>query len=132
MKTKVYLFLFFCITLFSLGFFILILFNVDPYSADILSQSAFFVSLFAFIFGILTLVSFYVRVKISNNEVFFANFAPSVRQSVLVALVFVGLLVLKTLQVLTWWDGAMFALAILLLELYFQNKQITSNKLQEQ
>ena len=132
MKTKVYLFILFCITLFSLGFFILILFNVDPYNADILSQSAFFISLFIFIIGILTLIGFYVRVKITNNEVFYANFAPSVRQSILVALVIVGLLVLKTLQVLSWWDGAMFALAILLLELYFQNKQISNNKLQEQ
>lgn len=128
MKTRMYLFLLFCITLFSLGFFILILFNVNPYQSDLLTNSMFFVSLFIFITGILTLVGFYFRVKISNNEIFFSNFTPSLRQASLFSLTIVGILVLESLRVLTWWDAIMLALSILLIELYFQNRNITDKK----
>lgn len=131
MKTRVYLFLFFCLTLFTLGFFILILFNIDPFDSDLLSISMFFISLFVFITGILTLIGFYFRVKISNNEIFFANFKPSLRQAILVSLVIVGILVLNTLRVLTWWDALMFTLSIFLIELYFQNKHISQKILKQ-
>lgn len=127
MKTRLYLFVLFCITLFSLGFFILMLFNTNPYNSDIFTVSMFFVSLFIFITGIITLIGFYVRVKMSNNEVFYANFKPSLRQALLFALAIVGIFVLNSLKVLTWWDGIMLALSILLVEMYFQNKLI-SNK----
>lgn len=126
MKTKLYLFLFFCLTLFSFGFFILILSNINPYESDILTISMFFVSLFIFISGILTLIGFYIRVKMSNNEVFFANFKPSLRQAVLFSLALMGILILQTLKVLTWWDALMLSLSILLIELYFQNRKIIS------
>ncbi len=131
MKTRIYLFIFFCITLFSLGFFILIFSNVDPYSSDTLTISMFFISLFIFLTGLLTLIGFYLRVKFTNNEVFYANFKPSLRQATLFSLAFSGVLILNSLQVLTWWDGIMFALSILLVELYFQNKLISNNQLQK-
>ena len=89
----------------------------------------FFVSLFVFITGILTLIGFYIRVKISNNEVFFANFKPSLRQAALFSLALTGILALQTLRVLTWWDALMLALSILLIELYFQNKNIIQKTL---
>lgn len=129
MKTRIYLFLLFCVTLFTLGFFILMFFNVNPYTSDNLTISMFFISFFIFLTGLLFLLGFYFRVKISNNEVFYANFAPSFRQALLISLVLVGLLVLKSLKVLAWWDGIMFALSVLLLELYFQNRNINLSSL---
>lgn len=122
MKTRLYLFVFFCLTLFSLGFFILILSNINPFDSDILTISMFFVSLFIFITGILTLIGFYIRVRVSNNEIFFANFKPSLRQATLFSLALIGILIFQSLKVLTWWDALMLTLSILLIELYFQNK----------
>lgn len=128
MKTRIYLFIIFCITLFALGFFMLILLNIDPYKSDFLTISIFYITFAVFIMGIITLLGFYFRIKMNNNEVFFSNFKPALRQAFLITLVIVGLLILRTLRVLTWWDGIMFALAILLLELYFQNKKIIGIK----
>lgn len=124
MKTRLYIFIIFCINLFSLGYLIMILFNYNPYYADNFTITMFFISLFLFLSSILSLIGFYIRIKIYNNEVFYANFAPSLRQAILISLVIVGLMVLNSLKVLTLWDGLMFAFSILLLELYFQNKQI--------
>lgn len=132
MKTKIYLFILFCITLFSLGFFILILFNTNPYQEDILTISAFFASLFIFIAGLLTLIGFYTRVKMSNNEIFYSNFKPSLRQALLISFAMVGVLILNSLDVLTWWDAIMFILSIILLELYFQNKFINNKQLKNE
>ena len=131
MKTRSYLFALFCITLFSLGFSVFMIFNTNPYGSDVLTISMFFLSLFIFLTGILTLLGFYFRVKISNNEVFYANFYPAIRQAGLLSFVIIGLLVLNSLKVLTWWDAIMFALAILLLELYFQNKFIDNKHISQ-
>lgn len=127
MKTKSYLFVLFCVTLFSLGFSVFMFLNINPYTSDALTIGMFFLSIFIFLTGIITLLGFYFRVKITNNEVFYANFFPSLRQATLLSIVIVGLLILKSLKVLAWWDGIMFALAIALLELYFQNKNIDNN-----
>lgn len=131
MKTRSYLFILFCVTLFSLGFSVYMLLGTDPYASDALTISIFFISLFIFITGLLTLLGFYFRVKISNNEVFYAHFYPAIRQAGLIAFVLVGLLILNSLRVLTWWDAIMFALAVLLLELYFQNKNIDNKNIDQ-
>lgn len=124
MKTKLLIFIIFCINLFSLGYLIMILFNYDPFYSDNFVLIMFFISLFLFLLTILTLLGFYIRIKIYNNEIFHAIFFPSLRQAILFSIVTVGLMILSSLKILTLWDGTMFALAILLLELYFQNKQI--------
>jgi hypothetical protein len=126
-NVRFYLFVFFCLTLFSLGFFVLILFNINPFTADLFTLSIFYISLFIFLTGIFTLLLFYLRIKLSNNEIFFANFNPSLRQSILISLSIVIILILKTLNVLSWWDGLLFVFSILLIEMYFQNKQIIKN-----
>jgi len=122
MKIKNNLFILFCIILFTFGFFILLLINTNPFEADYLTITMFFLTLYIFITGLLTFIGFYYRIKKSNNEIFYANFYPSLRQASLISLILVGLLVLSSLKVLTWWDGIMFSLAIILLELFFQNK----------
>lgn len=122
MTLKHYLFTLFSTTLIALGAWLVIFFNVDPKSADALTITAFFASLFLWITGILTFLGFYLRIWLSNREIIFANLPPSFRQAILGTLAFVGLLVFKYLQVLNWWTAIPFVIICLLVELYFQTR----------
>lgn len=122
MKIKTYLFTLFCITLLSLGVFLTILFNFDPTSADFITKSAFFASIFILTTGLLTFSNFYIRIWATNKEVIFSHLPISIRHSVLISLVFVGLMILSSLKVLTWWDAGMFIVVIIMLELFFRTR----------
>lgn len=121
-KIKSYLFGIFVLTLLAMGVWLLILFNFNPYQADLLTVITFFVSLFLWLTGIFILIGFYIKVQISNNEIIYSFISSTIRQSIILALAIVGILVLRTLRVLTWWDGILLALAVLLLELFFRTK----------
>lgn len=124
MKLQVYLFLIFIVTLITLGTWLLILFNIDPGTADFISTSAFFASFFTWVAGILTFIFFYVRIKMTNKEIIFAHLPQSLRQAVLVSLSITLIAVLSMLKVLTWWSAVMLAVTILLLELFFRTKKV--------
>lgn len=97
----------------------LILFYVNPYNSGALGLIAFYVSLFFASIGTLTLIGFYLRVWFSKNEILFAHVNPSFRQAILLSIILVGSLVLQAFRLLTWWDGALFVLSIVLIEFYF-------------
>jgi len=101
----------------------LILFYINPYNSGPLGLTAFYVSLFFASVGTLTLIGFYLRVWFSKNEVLFAHVNPSFRQAILLSIILVGSLVLQGFGLLTWWDGALFVLAIVLLEFYFISRK---------
>lgn len=119
---KSYLFGLFCVTILALGIFVLILLNIDPETADILTKGAFFASLYVFIVGILTLIGFYARVAKSNKEIFFAHITPAFRQSALLGLIIIIILLMKMLKLLNWWDAITVSLAVILFEMYFQTR----------
>lgn len=100
----------------------LILFYVNPYNTNALGLVAFYVSLFFASVGTLTLVGFYLRVWFSKNEILFAHVNPSFRQAILLSIILVGSLVLQSFKMLTWWDGALFVLCIVLIEFYFLSR----------
>lgn len=122
MKLKKSLFSLFAVTLLAFGGWLTILFNVDPAQADRFQFIALYASIFLFLTGILTFVGFGVRILLSNREVVYAHFAPSLRQGMLVAFALVGLLFLQSLRVLSVIDAGAFVLAILLIELFFRAK----------
>lgn len=124
MKTKSILFTLFCVSLFSIGLLFYLLLNTSPYTSDNLTISMFFISIFGLLFSVFSLIGFYLRIRLSNNELYHSLLGPTIRQSVLLSTVLTGLVLLKALKVLTIWDGVMFSLSILLLEIYFQNRRI--------
>ena len=97
----------------------MILYYVDPSSTGVVGLSAFYVSLFFALIGLLTLVGFYMRVWFSKNEILFAHVGPAFRQAILLSLVLVGSLLLQSFRLLTWWDGGLFIASVALLEFYF-------------
>lgn len=123
MTIKYQLFGIFTGTLLALGIFLAIFFNSDPYTADIFTKTAFFVSLFLFFGGFLTFLGFYLRVYFSNREVIYDNFPVALRQALLVSFLLTGLLVLQSLRVLSLWDSIILTVVVILIELYFRSRK---------
>lgn len=97
----------------------LILLYVNPGEAGIVGLAGFYVSLFFSLVGTFTLLGLTLRIWFSHNEVLFAHVGVSFRQAILLAVVSVGCMLLQQFQVLNWWDGALFAISVALLEFYF-------------
>lgn len=81
------------------------------------------VSLFFTLVCLFSLVGFTIRVRIGNNEVLFDAFKTSLRQGVLVGLYALGILGLASIRLLTWWDGVLLALSLILFEIYFKSSK---------
>ncbi|MDD3678898.1 MAG: hypothetical protein PHT36_01485 [Patescibacteria group bacterium] len=83
----------------------------------------YYVSLLLFLMGLFTLIIFLLRKWWMHNEIIFTNVKASIRQGFLIALLICFLLLLSSLQLLTWWDGGILVLSFILLELFLRNKR---------
>lgn len=72
---------------------------------------------------LLSMITFYLRRKITNNELHFANIKVSFRQSFLLAVFLELTLFLASIRLLTWWDIILLALSLGLFELYFESNK---------
>ena len=122
MNLRTYLFGLTLSSIFCWAAFLIIIFTVNPYQADSLNLSFFFISLFFALLGTFALLGFYFRVKWGNLDAIYAYLGISLRQAIWFSLCIVGLLILQAFRVLTWWDGALLVSAILLFELFFRTK----------
>lgn len=83
------------------------------------------VSIFFTLTCLISLVGFFIRTKLSNNEVVFDAFKTSLRQGVLVGFYALGVLGLAAIRLLTWWDALLLALSLILFEIYFNGSKET-------
>jgi hypothetical protein len=97
--------------------------NIDPTDAGILGLASFFSSLFFALAGTFGLIGFYIRVWLSGNEIIYENIGLSFRQGVLISLCIIGILALQGIRMLTWWNGILLVLIIIMLEFYFMAKR---------
>jgi predicted MFS family arabinose efflux permease len=132
MKLKRALFTIFTLTLLSFGGWFTIIYYIDPFKSSVSTFILLYVSIFFFTMGILTFIGFWLRVLLSNKEVVYAHFTPSLRQSILIAFALTGLLFLQSLRVLSAVDAGAFILAILLLELFFRGTRKPSTTTDEE
>lgn len=79
------------------------------------------ISLFFSLFCLVSLVGFLLRVRTSNNELLYEAIKSSLRQGFLVGLYAVAILGLGGVKLLTWWDGLLLALSLVLFEIYFKS-----------
>lgn len=121
-KLRKYFFSLFAVTIFAVGVFLAIIFNVDPQAADILTFGALLASIFLSLSGFLTLVIFYLRVKLSNWEILFAQLPIAMRHAALISLAATGLVFLRMLRVLGWWEAGLYLIILILLEAYFKTR----------
>jgi hypothetical protein len=110
------------ITLISLGALVFVTFYVDPVKSGIIGKIIFYLVLFFSISGILNLFFIFSRRKIMGNETALSTVGLSFRQSILLSILCVGLLILQSFRVLAWWDGLLLVSGIFLVELYFLSR----------
>lgn len=123
MGLRLYLFGLYSVAVLSVGLATLLVFNVDPFSAPTWIIILTYALLFLFLTCLFGIIGFYLKVKLSNREVIFANLGPALRQSALFAFLMVGLIFLLQVKSLNWWIGILFVIAILMLELFFRSKK---------
>ena len=123
------LFYLFSATITSLTIWLYFLFHVDPTYADILIWIAFMASLFFWLSGFLGFIIFYLKINFYNQEIIYSLLPTSLRQASEISLIIVGLLSLQSLKVLGWWEGGLYILVILLLEMFFQTKPFPQQNL---
>ncbi|KKQ74639.1 MAG: hypothetical protein US94_C0001G0040 [Berkelbacteria bacterium GW2011_GWB1_38_5] len=128
MILRLYLFSLYFILFISAGLVALILFNVNPYQSPFWMLLIFYFTLFLFWTAVFGLIGFYLRIWMTNREVIFAHLIPTLRQSLLISLVFVGLLFLQQMRVLNWWVASLLVVAILMIELFFKSKNYSPKK----
>ena len=120
MKIKSYLFFLFSVTVFAIASVILDIFNYNPYQSGVGVFVNFYFSFFLSITGVLSIIIFFLKIKLKKGEWSQVHLLPSIRQASLVALSLTVLLVLKGLKLLDWWVAGPLVVSIILLELFFQ------------
>ncbi|HOX11149.1 MAG TPA: hypothetical protein PK333_04130, partial [Candidatus Moranbacteria bacterium] len=110
--------------LIALAAWVLVILNIDPDKSGIVGQILFYVSTFLLFAGIA--IIFFTRVRrfsAGNDEDALCYLGTSFRQGILTSILIVGLMILQQNRILTWWDGALVVVGILLVELYFLTRK---------
>lgn len=125
MKIKRNLFFLFVITIFSLISVVLCISNYNPFSIGIYQFLYFYLSVLFSFWGFAAILLFAVKIKLSRKETIYIHFWPAVRQGMFFAIGVTLLLVLRGLQLLDIWVGIPVLVIIILIELFFQTKNVS-------
>ncbi len=91
---------------------------VDPTTASRLVLTSFYISLFLFVTGILTLVGLTLRSKYSQG-LYLTSLGVSLRQAALLSLLVVLTLLLLSNNLLHWWVSIILLTFFIFLEIFF-------------
>ncbi|MFA6096458.1 MAG: hypothetical protein WC788_02400 [Candidatus Paceibacterota bacterium] len=100
----------------------LIVLNVDPNNTGFPGLVVFYLSLFFALSGLFSFLGFWARRKIVLNKAEFSQVGISFREGVLLSFMFVGMLFLKSIELLNTYNAALFIFGISLLEFYFMSR----------
>ncbi len=106
----------------GLSLVLLLLVNFTSPEMGALSYGTFFISLFLLLICLATIIGFYGRRRLSNNEVLYKNLKSAFRQGTLVALYITVLLILRAAALLNWWDAALLAVSVISFDMFFKGK----------
>lgn len=110
------------VTLFSIAGFVIVVRQADPETSGPIGKVLFYTILFFALSGVLNLMLLWLRRKMTTRETAFENVGLSLRQSMLLSFLAIGLLIMQSFRVLVWWDGLLLLAGIFLVELYFLSK----------
>lgn len=123
MTLKSYLWGMRLVALISLAALAFVVFYVDPDTSGAIGKVIFYFVLFFAFSGILNLFLIFSRRKIMGSETALATIGLSFRQSILLSLFVVSLMVFQSFRMLVWWDGLLLAAGIFIIELYFLSRK---------
>lgn len=106
-----------------LWFTILISQFIDPFTAGFFGFFFFYSSLFLFLFGMLYAVnsSLYKRFFVTSSA--YKNVQQATRRAFLLSILLVGLLLLQSFRILTWYNCILFVLIISVAEYIFISRK---------
>ncbi len=96
----------------------LVVIKLDPFESTVLALLLFFVSLFFALVCTFTLLGFYVRKYVNQNEIYYHHINTSLRQGVLLAICADACLFLLVFGLLRWWSGILLVSLVTLVEFY--------------
>lgn len=95
--------------------------NTNPDQGGQAAVLSFYLSLFAGLFGTVTLVGYAARRILTGNELKYTLIRTSFRQGFLTAALVAILLLLQSARLLSWWDVSLLVVTVVLLELYLRS-----------
>lgn len=110
--------------LFGWGGFFLVVTQLDP--QEFVSRMpfiAFYLTLFVAVTATASIISFYVRVFISRNRIYYNNLNISIREGFFAAILICMFLGLQYYRVLSWWDAVLLVAAMILLEIFLLSRK---------
>lgn len=123
MTLRSYLWVVKIVTLFSFIALSLVVYFIDPEKTGWAGKTIFYLVLFFALSGLLNLILTRLRKVWGGKEAVVLNIGLSSRQSALLSMILVGLLILQGLQVLVWWTGLLLIVGVFLIELYFLSRK---------
>lgn len=102
---------------------LLVLFKIDPFLSGPFGLVSFFLSLFLALVGTLSLFGFLFRKAFSRDHVAFRHVGASFRQALFFSLVVVGALLLRGVDLFTWWSMMFLVAGFAMLELFFLTRE---------
>lgn len=106
----------------SWGAWLLVIFNLDPYSSTKLALSLFFFSLFLALTGTFAIILFLLKKWRADNEIYVKHVIISLRQGFLLSASTIFCLALLMLGLLRIWNGLIIVIIITLIEFYLSGK----------
>jgi hypothetical protein len=101
---------------FTLG---LVIFRINPYEATPAARLLFYSALFFTVSGAASLIGFVVRLRFVRDRMLSQLVAVSFRQSVIIAGLVVGIMLLLAERMFYWWNGIILAAAATAVEFFF-------------
>lgn len=117
MTLKNYLYVMGALTLVCWGVFSFVVSLIDPTTTNWLGFTLFYLALFIALSGTIALIGFFLRVVVWKKELVFNLVRVSFRQSFLLSLFMVILLILKSQNLFTWLNLSLLVIIFVIVEL---------------
>jgi len=110
--------------LFGWASFSLVITQLDPEEfTGLLPFFAFYITLFLAVTATASICSFYIRVLLSKNKIYYNNLNISLREGFFVAILVCIVFSLQFYRVLTVWDGILLVISMILLEIFLLSRK---------
>jgi ABC-type Fe3+-siderophore transport system permease subunit len=108
--------------LLAFGGWFAVLQSIDPYTLGIKGQALFYSFLCFFIWGLATLINYFLRLRRSDSPKT-KIIVTSARQGFIAALGVIGLLIFRSMDVLNILSASVYIITLILVEFYFSNRK---------
>ena len=123
MVSRVYIYTILVLTILFWLLFGVIAYLTNPLQAEISIFLAFFITIFSALWGTITLLLFYFKMRLGRKGRELESLKNSLRQGGLFSLFLICLLVLRAFNLLSIWTGSLTFVFIFLLELVLRIKR---------